>query len=390
MPATLPLRVAVLCGDRGICPEAIGGAAVHLRGMVSGFQTQGSEVALWTSSLPPVSGTARHSVPLQPLRFSQKELAPYLKAFRPQLVYERLGPGGPVGERAARAVGAAWALEVNAPLAWEEALFRGRRARRRSLVAEGRALSAADKVIVVSASLAEYLIGRGVDSGRVLCVPNGYTAQPGRPDQIVASGPEGDSSRPYVLGYAGTFKPWQGMMESIEGLLQLAGRVLPRRLQLELWGDGPDREEFVSRVASAALPLDVCWRGWGTESEVALARGSWDAAWIPLAAWPPTHAAGVSRLRPLRVLERAFGERVPERWFCPLKEVEARAAGLPLWCGTDWLESESHVLRPRTWHEVAGVVLVGLGFTSSDASCDNGDLPWTGANASVSESHRPL
>ena len=373
-PPPPSLRIAVLCADRGIQPEAVGGASVHLRGMLAGFESQGAEVCLWSSRRAPARGTLVERLPNVLRGSEQDELGAFLAAFKPDLVYERLGPAGPVGEAVARSVGASWALEVNAPLAWEDAMFRGRRAHRRSLTRERRHLASADKVIVVSESLARYVVSSGLLPERVLCIPNGYDS---RSAQLLANPKrrEFNLSRPMTLGYAGTFKPWQGMLESLPALQDLAGMLSPGPLVLDLWGDGPLRQEFVSQASALAPALCVHWRGWGLSSEVAAARQDWDAAWVPLAAWPPPVAVGGRRRRSLRSVERAFGEPIPECWFCPLKEVEARAMGLPVWRGQGLPEHASGGTTPQSWSRVASLVLEGLGFTSRDASWEDAAVP---------------
>jgi len=290
-------------------------------------------------------------------------------------------------------VGAHWLLEVNAPLAWEEALFRGRRAHRRLLETEARHLASADQVVVVSGALARYVLRRGVPPERVRWVPNGYKPPTALSDVPPPTDCDPNSSRPFVMGYAGTFKPWQGMLEAVVSLNALAARVSPRSLALDLWGDGPQREEFMLQLSSVAPGVSARWRGWGTEAEVARARESWDAAWVPLAPWPPSHTWGNRKRRSVRSLERAFGEPIPERWFCPLKEVEARAAGLPLWRG-DGLPARDHSLpSPRSWAEVASTVLQGLGFTSPRPSWEDAADPGPrgrGTAVQVSEPTRSL
>ncbi len=346
-------RVAMLCASPGIPALAPGGASVHLRAMAEGFVAAGADVRLFVrrksrgGGVPDVAPPSGVSI----IEASRGRLPGFLRKrrawdegvdaralervvaaadWRPDLLYERWSLYSAVGRRLRQRFGVPWILEVNAPLAWEACWFEGLQPTPSLLRREEETLRAADRVLVVSEALRDYVLRRGVDGSRVVVVPNGA-------DGIASCRPVKSSSAPFVLGYEGTFKPWQGMVDGVPRLLDLAARVSPRPLHLELWGDGPQRVEFLARVERGLRDCTVEWRGWGPPD-----RKSWDAAWVPLRSWPPPSSA----------LSEVFGEPPPQRYFSPLKEAAARAAGLPCW----YADERGLVppgSRPQPWRAIA-------------------------------------
>jgi hypothetical protein len=292
------------------------------------------------------------------------------RRFQPDLIYERFSLFSSPGSKAARALEIPWVVELNAPLAWEGALFRGLRPSRALLKRESKVLTAADLVVCVSQELAEYALLRGVAAERVLVLNNGARVVCGETGAVgsAASGP-GEGSRPstpFILGYAGSFKAWHGLSASLPALRRLQERVAPRQLHLDLWGDGPERAGFAALLLEEP-GISLCLRGWGGDQELALARRFWDAAWVPLAAWPPHRT---STGQPVSELVRIFGEEVPPLYFSPLKDAEARAQRVPVWRGgIDEVPSLGEA--PSSWRGVAESVLSRSGFTLGLPSCDD-------------------
>lgn len=267
-------------------------------------------------------------------RAARRQACSWQRAHPIDLLYERAALFGSLG----RLPGAARVVELNAPLAWEAVWFEGLSASPALLAAEARSLADADLVVVVSEPLVDYALRRGADPRAVLLLPNGADPPdpPGAPTL-----PRAGSTGGFVLGYAGTFKPWHGLADAIPALQALA----PDRV--ELWGDGPERRRSVRAMDEAGLAAD--WRGWGSPTEIAAARAGWSAAWVPRAAWPPPGS---------RDAAAAFGEPVPAPYFSPLKEAEASAQGLPIWRGAGPVELSCG--RPRSWSAVAAEVLRAL------------------------------
>ncbi len=376
-----PLRIAVVCGDRGVAATGYSGASEHLRNICSGFLGLGASVQLWCQRLfmdaetplallPPglvaleaprgrLPGALRkrvswdHGIDARAMsRWALSQAREYL----PHFIYERFALYSSPGLRVAQSLGIPYVVELNAPLSWESALFRGMPANRSLLERESKVLTQADVVLCVSQALAEYAIRRGVCSERVLVQPNGAAPLKTDGDQFPASKasatPAGET---FVLGYAGSFKPWHGLLGSLSELRELREELRPRVLHLDLWGDGPERARFVAALCKEA-DITLSDHGFGTSREVWEARGSWDAAWVPLAPWPPLRS---SSGRSLAELERAFGESVPECYFSPLKGVEALSVGLPVWPPR---ASSTMNGEPLSWTQVASRVLKAVGF----------------------------
>ena len=323
-------RVAVICSDRGIPWLGRGGASAHLQGIAEGYAACGAVVEAWVRTLNPSLGAPIESPPgvralMGPADGFARWVAARARDFQPTLVHERHVLGGGVGGGAH----ARWLLEVNAPLVWEEALFRGGRMTKGRLSREQAAFDAPDVVIAVSSSLAGWIRRRDVQ-----IVPNGVARIPARTQRTLDG--------PYVLGFEGTFKSWHGLREAIPGLAQLQ-QAVRRPLRIELAGDGPLRLSVLS--ALSACPYEVHWLGSLTASELQEARSRWHAAWSPQAEWPPPGS---------EVLSARAGENVPARWFAPLKEVEAAAAGLSVWQGGHFVEPSG---LPQTWADIAANLL---------------------------------
>lgn len=354
------MTVVVACACRRIPLAAPGGAAVHLRGIARGFSEHAS-VEAWVGRVDPGSRgpSARLDLPVRVLprgrlpgalrkRRAWDAAVDGRAARNAALRWHRQHPVALLYERAAlfsrigRLPGVPRVVELNAPLAWEAAWFEGLAPSPALLAAEARSLADADLVVVVSEALGACAQRRGVPADRVLVLPNGAEGVPG-------FDPDGP------LGYAGTFKPWQGLLDSVPALAAL-GRPL------ELWGDGPDRVPLLRALRAAGLPH--AWRGWASPSDLAAARAAWSAAWVPRGAWPPPGS---------EALAATFGEPVPDRYFSPLKEAEAAACGLPIWRGAGTLLDPP--ARPRSWGQVAGAVLAALaerGIGDPDRSWLNG------------------
>ena len=375
------LRIAVVCGDRGVAAAGRGGASEHLRNICSGFLGLGAEVELWCQRISPggtvpevplPSGMSVLESPRGRLPGALRKYPPWDHAidgnamsrwvvrqgirFMPHVVYERFSLFSNPGFRMARRLDIPYVIELNAPLVWEEALFRGLPARAAFLERESKVLTRADIVVCVSSALREYAISRGVDPSRIKVVANGATSMNPQPLSSPSSIPVSGKRGAFVLGYAGSFKAWQGLVGSIEELRDLRTKVAPRTLHLDLWGDGPERAVFASLVLEEA-GITLSLHGWGSAEQVAQARTDWDAAWVPLAPWPPKFSTDG---RSLAELEASFGEKAPPLYFSPLKEAEARSVGLDIWPVQS--AATSHDL-PLSWPQVATAILTASGFS---------------------------
>ena len=360
MTRSPPPRVAVVSSAWAVPALAPGGAAVHLRGVAGGFAELGADVELWTPRVEPgahrgpaaappagvrvvqaprgrLPGTLRRSARLDrrvDARAMARWAARRARIWRLRLVWERMALFGAVGAAVRRSCGATWVLELNAPLAWESCWYEGLRPGPDLPRIEARTLRSADAVVVVSEALRDYALARGVEPSRICVLPNG--ADPA---------PRSESTgEVWVLGYAGTFKPWQALPAAVPALASLADELAPRSLRLELHGDGPDRAALISGARAAGVEVDA--RGWSRAAELTAARRGWSGAWVPAA--------------------RAVGPALPwlgdppaRDYFSPLKGAEAAAAGLPTWHPQGGLQGAAP--PPPSWSELVSPWLPGPG-----------------------------
>jgi hypothetical protein len=315
------IRVAVVSADRGIAPDARSGAAIHLQRDVARYAADGAAVALLVArpaerpASPPHAVAPRGRLPSVLRRDAVRDaavdaaaMARWARKLGPfDIVHERMSPAAAIG---AALRPAEWVVEINAPLVWEAALYRGVHPDPRWIACERRALGGADRVEAVSASLADYAVRRGARPDRVVVRP---------PDADVCADPLGvdTGEGPFVLGWAGSFRPWHGLAEGLTELLALAAALAPRRLRVELVGDGPQRGKVLDALASAAF--DLVAPGWVDAATLRAARGRWQAQWAPPPPWPPPGADRVAA---------ALGEPLPDPWWAPLKAAEVDRARL--------------------------------------------------------------
>ena len=163
-------------------------------------------------------------------------------------------------------------------------------------------LDAADLIITVSEVNAACLESRGVRSERIRVIPNGVDT-----DLFHWQKPQLANGKPLKILYTGTMTRWQGVHQAIEAL-QLYRRDFPAELVLA----GPCRPHERKALHRTIDRLDMAryvklLDPVGQRELVDLIHSS-DAVLAPL---PPN-------------------DRNLEQGCCPLKVIEARAAGTPL------------------------------------------------------------
>lgn len=306
-------RIAYLCSDPGIPLHGHKGASVHFREFGEALQQVGARPHAFVAKLgdappdaklpatqiapPKQSGVLRE---LALLRGSEA-MAEAIAAAGPfAAVYERLSLFGVAGLAYAQSHRVPLLVEVNAPL-WEEAA----RFRDLALVHTARAaaldvLLRADAVLCVSRALCEILAQQGVRADRLVVHPNAVNGELfARAEPATRPSALRDKA---TITFVGSLKPWHG----IEFLLDAFSRLRQRAARpVGLWvvGEGPMQE----RVAEAAQrwPGDVVLQGAVPHAEVPAILKASDLAVAPYPADAP-------------------------EYFCPLKVVEALAAGCPL------------------------------------------------------------
>ncbi len=287
-------RVLVWCAARGIPLWGPSGASEHLRALARALGRAGHRVRVVTPSAVDERGgsaadlEATHHALRWPggLRTLGARLDGHVRwslatrCFAPDLVWERFDPSSAAPARRARC---ARLVEVNAPVAWERRWPEP--PRQAEIERMRRILEGADRVIAVSAWLRDHLAEVGVPA---LHVPNGVEPRP--PGDREATRRRLGLRGPVVV-FLGSMSRWQGA-DRLPALLDALG---PRWTGLAV-GDGERPPAPHPRlVRTGRAPPD------GIPDLLA-------AADVGLAPYDP---AGPP-------------------WFCPLKVLEYRAAGLPV------------------------------------------------------------
>lgn len=195
-----------------------------------------------------------------------------------------------VGRLAARKAGVPFIYHVHSPA--------GRDSTRRmfnwiNAAAERIVVRGADRLIAVSPSVREYMIGRGVPAERIVCVPNGVP--------VTASSERRPPVATWTLGAVALFRPRKGIEVLLEALAVLRSRGLNVRLRAV---GGFETAVYKAEVMGMAERLDLAeaidWIGFTRNVNRELAK---------------IH---------LFVLPSLFGEGLP------MVVLEAMATGLPV------------------------------------------------------------
>jgi len=328
-------HVAYVCADRGIPLLGTKGGSTHVRELVNAIVRRGANVCVLTARRSDGACTARLGAGIievgnerfaRALRDRIRTIAPadtgevvasetfglllnqelYLRLQRLHarrridVIYERYSLWAYAGLVFARDHGIPFVLEVNAPLRVEQARYRALRNAVLAEALETQLLQLADRVVVPSSLLRDYVVGRGARAGRVRLVPN--AADPG------LFRPRGDvdprnGDRTFVVGFLGSLKPWHGVEDLLRGFVVLHRRDPSSRLLIV--GDGPLRPvlDAVCRRERLTGAVEV--------------TGDVDYARVP---------GFLSRMD----VAVAPYPRLPNFYFSPLKVYEYMAAGVPI------------------------------------------------------------
>jgi glycosyltransferase involved in cell wall biosynthesis len=329
------MRVAYVCADFGVPLFGAKGSSVHMRELTSALTRLGHEVLVVTPRAegdhPPDYAPSIASIELEEADRRVYELllrdggagaavarevrallyagtlrrhgSRLLEEFRPGVVVERYSLLGGAGIDLARALDVPVILEVNAPLAEEQATHRGLAFRETARAIEGDVLRAADRVVAVSTALERWLVELGVDPARITVVRNGVDVE-----RFAAGGPERSRMRKrlgagegLLVGFLGSLRAWHDVPALIEAVARL-NRDGPH-VRLVVIGDGPHRVELAERATSAGV--DTIFTGAVPYERI------------------PAYLAALD----LAVAPYASSEQF---YFSPLKLVEYLAAGLPV------------------------------------------------------------
>lgn len=265
------MKIAVICSDIGIRIPGSKGASIHLLSICNAFASLGHEVLLigvaghgetptnFQSLLLPHPGRSQGlKREIRKLKFDRlmfRKAKAVVRAFGPDVIYERLALFGTVGSRLAVMTGAKHVLEINALLTDEEVAWRSLHLRRLARRREDELLAAADVRIAVSEHLSKKVEERcGKD---VVCVPNGvetelFLEMPERGQAREKLGLPADGP---LVGFTGSLRPWHGLDVAIDALPMLDG------VELAVAGDGDLRHELVRRADHLGVADRIRWLG---------------------------------------------------------------------------------------------------------------------------------
>ncbi len=278
------LNIIQLCADRGIAPGSTKGAAQHLRGIAAGLSQAGHTVTTFSQ---------RRAEGRFPVRvFALHKLTPD-RASSADVIYERYSLGHRGGLELARAVGANFVLEVNAPLVDEALAHRPDTVASEDRETEMELLGQADLVITVSTELTRW--AQRFRTGPTMTIPNGF-----EPSWFPIRRREWD--RP-VLGFIGHPKPWHGADRLPQLLADLA--VRNHRPQLLIIGGGAGASQIMTRAEELGVAGQITVTGALPADQASSCLGDVTIGLAPYPAQDPFY-------------------------FCPLKIVDYLASGLPI------------------------------------------------------------
>ena len=265
-------HIAYICADRGIPLLGAKGGSTHIRELVNAMIRRGAGVCVLTARRSDGASTTRLGARIievgggrfpRALRDRIRAIAPrgtgevigsetfglllnqelYLQLQRLHarrridVIYERYSLWGYAGLVFARDAGIPFVLEVNAPLRVEQARYRALGNAVLAEALETQLFQLADRVVVPSSLLRDYVVGRGARTGRVRLVPNAADPAVFRPRDRDPTSRDGAGL--FIVGFLGSLKPWHGVEDLVRGFVTLHRRDPSFRLLIV--GDGPLR-----------------------------------------------------------------------------------------------------------------------------------------------------
>jgi glycosyltransferase involved in cell wall biosynthesis len=347
------VKILYLCPDLGIPVLGRKGASVHVRELIAALDRAGHRVTLAAQMLhkSPWDKPAEIATPVLQVRPAPGALAAVqtFKAFNeqigvenslpgelrrilyneelagelqrrfendpPDFIYERASLYATAGIALAKQFDAPLILELNAPLAVEQATYRTTGFGELAAHAERWSLTHADAVIVVSSELRDHVRSLGVAAEKIHVLPNGVDPELFFPANGRAHHPvrtrvnrgnnngAHDAAHP-TLGFVGGLRPWHG----VEVLPELLARLNRRHrgLRLVIAGDGQLRSSLERDFRKRGLEPHVTFTGLIPHEDIPATIRGFDVA---LAPYPkPQH----------------------DFYFSPLKLFEYMACGVPV------------------------------------------------------------
>lgn len=249
-----------------------GAEGIHIREMVNAFRALGHEVMVIGPTGEPTGDANNKSRLLAELKgrlpaafFELAEiaynihcfisLARTIKRFNPDFIYDRYTTFNAASIAVGRVFGLPVILEVNAPLAFERSFEIDERLlfKKTASIVERWICSHADRTIVVSTPLADYLRSIKVPDEKLVVMPNGvnsskFLPRPRDRDLMKKMGIKNDA---VVIGFSGVLRPWHNLEILVDAFANLVRKGL--NCFLLIVGDGPGRADIEARIREVGL-----------------------------------------------------------------------------------------------------------------------------------------
>ena len=209
---------------------------------------------------------------------------------KPDILYERYNLFYHAGAWLKRETGLPFILEVNAPLVEERSQHGNLFWKSFAQKSERSIWQAADKILCVSAPLAERVCAAGIDDKKIIVVPNGVSTPFLELQDHEALRRQFGLEGKTVLGFSGFIRSWHGVDRVIEYL----AHQQRDDLHALIVGDGPARPDLEALAQARGVQDKVTFAGIVAREEMPAMIASFDIALQP---------ASVAYASPLKLFE---------------------------------------------------------------------------------------
>ena len=205
-----------------------------------------------------------------------RRLAAAIRAFRPDVIYERYALYQPAGVWASRRTGIPLLLEVNAPYAIARRKYNQLKLGWLADAFERYTLNGAARVFPVTQVLGDMLVGMGVQADRIRVIPNGINPKDfaALPTTEAAKARHGLSART-VVGFIGFVREWDQLHRIVDWL---AARPADDPATLMVVGDGPVRPALEAQAKHLGIGHKLVFTGVVPRAQVPAAAMAFDIA----------------------------------------------------------------------------------------------------------------
>lgn len=291
------MRLAYVCLDPGVPVFGRKGSSIHCQEIMRAFEQRGYKVELFAKRLgddvpEDLKNVQSHQIGGKLARQAdvrEQELFGLNPA-----VEQALGAAGPfdlIYERYSlwsfSAIQFAYrrqvpsVLEVNSPLIEEQKTFRSLIDEPKAILARNYCFRHAGSLIAVSEQVADRIRTIDVARHKIHTVPNGVNCDAFAHVSNMRASQADDDSRPLVIGFVGTLKPWHGVNVLLDAFALL--RESNTNVVLKIVGTGPEEQNLKEHLAQfpASVQESVQWLGAIPNAEMPNVLSTLDIAVAP-------------------------------------------------------------------------------------------------------------